>query len=939
MRDWRNGSSVAKWGSQGGPKGHSSDALPPRLLRLELGAPPLIAADRILCRLGNRGGSLAANRLPWECPPLELAMLLVATFSATALSAAALAGTPVDPLHLTASEAAVERGVLGAPPVPDKEPWAAHKSAPADHPGATEGALSGKAVYVSQCHGWKWFDSLGTFSTQRGNLFSTVEDFHNPEGANQYLVQYLENAGARVFTVRERDLNPLMAIADNDGGGYEEEGSSFEDGAAGFADLSPWPRGVDPFGAGTTRRFRANSGDVARWTPEVPEDGVYAVYVSWDSHPDNSTDATYQITHPGGVIERSFDQTVHGSTWQYVETLWLPAGVGGITVELLGDGGPGYLSADAVRLGGGMEDVERYGVTTGRPRWESAALQYTQFNGAPSSVYDAYGDDGDPSTRSRWAAWEHPTGEPAVYLSWHSNAASGTASGTVTYIYEGSYAPVAGSSELGSLLQEELVSVIRTEWDASWNDRGVATAAFSEVNPAFNDEMPAALVELAFHDNPYDASLLKDPAFRRDASRAMMRGIVRYFAAEDGVEPVFLPEAPVDAALLHDATGELELSWAPGMVGEPWGDAPEGYVVFRSSDGRSWDDGTDVGNVTSVVLDADLGETVYARVAARNAGGLSFPSEVVGARRSPAGQAEVLVALGFDRLRESNLPIEEIGLTVGDVVRMDLLRANAFDGVVAHGEAVAAAGWFFESASDTRLADLDLPARSRVLFWNAGEEGSVDTTFTSDHITQVTSFYAAGGALWVTGAEVLWDLDFRGSEADRAFAQGVLGALMERDDAGTESAVGAGILDGIDLSFSEAAGAPYPVEYPDVLASSDGVIASYEGGLGGVAATLGERRSLFGMPFESIGDPESRAAVAAALLPALVEGYTPPEVPDDPGEEDPGDSDRPDVDTGAPGASPPPAEPQGCGCSAAPSPVTGALGLGVLGLLLRRRRR
>ena len=40
--------------------------------------------------------------------------------------------------------------------------------------GVEDGGLSGKAVYLSQCHGWIWFDSLGRFSTQRGNLHDTV---------------------------------------------------------------------------------------------------------------------------------------------------------------------------------------------------------------------------------------------------------------------------------------------------------------------------------------------------------------------------------------------------------------------------------------------------------------------------------------------------------------------------------------------------------------------------------------------------------------------------------------------------------------------------------------------------------------------------------------------------------------------------------------------
>ena len=45
--------------------------------------------------------------------------------------------------------------------------------------------------------------------------------------------------------------------------------------------------GENPFDAGTTRRFPSNGGAVASWIPDVPEDGYYAVYVSWDSDSDN----------------------------------------------------------------------------------------------------------------------------------------------------------------------------------------------------------------------------------------------------------------------------------------------------------------------------------------------------------------------------------------------------------------------------------------------------------------------------------------------------------------------------------------------------------------------------------------------------------------------------------------------------------------------------
>ncbi len=794
-------------------------------------------------------------------------------------------GRPVDP-WVVDGEGALHRLV---DLFPETEPVAEEpgvRSFPVDLPGRAEGFLSDRAVYLSQCHGWIWYDSLGGFSTQRGTVFGTVEDFHNPEGADQYLTRYLENAGAAVFTTKERDLQENLVILDNGAAGYTETGAGFANGLAGFANTAPYPYGEDPFDAGTTRTFPAAGGGKVTWRPNVPADGEYAVYVSWDADAAHAPDAHYRLTHPGGTIDRWFDQTTHGSTWQYVETLWLPAGQS-LTIELLGDSASANarLSADAVRLGGGVGDVTRYGVTTGRPRWEEGAILYTQFNGAPTSVYDPFndGDGSDPTARSKWADWEHPAGEDAVYLSWHSNASggAGTARGTTTYFAGGgpdaplshpaqcATGAIEGSYSLALTVQEELIDVFRSEWEPTWSDRGINEACFSEVSPSNNDDMPAVLVELAFHDNAADTDALKHPRFRRDASRAMYRGIVRYFAERDNVAPVYLPEPP-EAPSLRNTRSGLRLSWSPGPVGAPDGDAADSYVVFTSADGRSWDGGTEVAGTTTLLEAAD-GEVIYARVAARNAGGLSFPAEVVGARRSPEGAAPVLVVGAFDRLDRGMLRTEDLGGSLGVLSRMDLGRMNRRDLVVAHGEAVADAGWFFDSAADEALTDL---TPWDVVVWATGEESTSDETFSATQQALVEDLILAGGSLWASGAEILWDLDDRGSATDQAFAANVLGATLQSDDAGTDVVDGVGPLAGVGpLDFGDA---PYPVEYPDVLSSAGTVIATYAGG-DPAAVWDGSSVALFGFPFDAIRDEVSRAEVAERILPALAPNVTPPE--------------------------------------------------------------
>lgn len=829
------------------------------------------------------------------------------------------------------------------PPVRDEGPGVLRVSG--DNPGESTGFLSGRAVYVSQCHGYIWFDSLGRFSTQRGIAFRTVEDYHNPEGADQFLVRYLENAGARVFTARERDINPLSALADNDGVGYTEVGAGFADGSAGFAESGPYPYGANPFDAGTTRTFPADGGGVATWQPDVPEDGVYAVYLSWDANPAHASDAHYRLTHPGGVIDRRYDQQVHGSTWQYVETLWLTRGAS-LTVELLADSAEAgaLLSADAVRIGGGMDDVTRHGTSSGRPRWETGAIQYTQYNGAPSPVYDPYGDgttdDGgsDPSSRSTWAAWEHPSGEDAVYLSWHSNAATGTARGTITY-YGGPCDPVAGSADLAASVQGELMDAITTLWDPDWYDRGVGSSCFSEVSSELNGEMPSILVELAFHDNVDDAAHLKHPVFRDDASRAMARGIVRYFAERDGVAPAFQPEPPEGLQVVHDADGTLVASWVPGISGAPFGDPAQSWVLYTSADGLAWDSGTPVtGTSTPVVAEPD--HAVWVRVAAVNAGGTSFPSRVVGARRSASGVAPILVVDAFDRQDTGLLDAEDVpGL--GTVERMDLLRMNRGDAAVAHGQAISGAGWPFDTVSDEALGALDLSPYALVV-WATGQESTVDESFSDDQQALLRAYVEAGGALWASGSEILWDLDAYGSDTDRAFATDVLGALLESDASASDLVVAEGLLGGVGpLDFGVDAGSPYPVGYPDVLASDRPVIARY--GDGGVAGVLGGNVALFGFPFECIGDPVSRADAAAALIAALLPGLDPPTAttPVDTGAPPTGTTDDPDPST--PGEDGPlrPSEraelvESGCGCATGGS-AGGWLLPGLVGLLWRRR--
>jgi MYXO-CTERM domain-containing protein len=399
----------------------------------------------------------------------------------------------------------------------------------------------------------------------------------------------------------------------------------------------------------------------------------------------------------------------------------------------------------------------------------------------------------------------------------------------------------------------------------------VKTAAFAEVNPTRNGEMPSALLEWAFHDLESDVALMLEPEFRQDTARALYRAIVRYFAERDGHAAVFLPEAPVGVAALQEVPGTVALSWSAGPVGDPYGDAPTGYRAYHSVDGRSWDNGVAVDGL-SHTLEIDPGQHFF-RVAALNAGGASFASEIVGIRSTPDPVQPVLIVAAFDRQQASMLPWEPVGRAVGDVRRMDLSRMNQFDIAVAHGRALKALGWGFDTISDERLGDVDL-SQYKVVIWAAGEESTADESFSHAQQAAIRSYVEGGGRLIVSGAEILWDLDERGDAQDRSFAAEVLGASLADDNSGSTQVTGAGILAGLVLDFAESDGAPYPVEFPDVLSASGSPLAVY--GTGDLAGVLTGNVALFGFPLETIGSEAARSEALGAVLQALVPDYTVP---------------------------------------------------------------
>jgi hypothetical protein len=748
--------------------------------------------------------------------------------------------------------------------------------------GQPQGALSGKAVYVSAGHGWQWSGSA--WRVQRAPYPTPpyagpiIEDHNNAEAVNQYLLQYLWNAGAAVFPVRERDMNAAEVIVDNDAPGpgahYSETGAWITGGTTGYLGLT-YRYATSVAGAPTA---------TAVWTATLPADGQYAVYVWYRQGSNRAPDTRYTVRHAGGETSVVVNQRVHGNTWHYIGAYGFRAGEEArVTLTNQSSIAGQAVIADAVRFGGGVFDDLASVVTTtatsapNKPWWEVAAFYQVQRMGLNPYDWPSFND---VVARPLYARWEHAgSGDDAVYVSWHTNGYDGTARGTMSIIYNGEVVtrPVTpGSAELRDAIHNELLHDVRVGWDPTWPG-DTRSMNLGELRELWDDDpavrMPGALIEIAYHDNPNDADALKEPAFEMLAARAIYQGIVRYFEQRDSVDLTLLPEPPTHLVVQNVGSGQVRVSWFPSPIDSLGlvGDAATGYRVYTSTDGIGWSNGVTVTATTAYTLTGfPIGQLVFVRVTAANAGGESLPTETLAARVED--EAGVLLVNGFDRLNRTML-VPETDPVEGYNMRMLLDRMNRYDYAIQHGDAIS---YPFDSASNEALQAGRVSLGDYGLVdWILGEESTLNETLNAAEQALLSGFLNGGGALFISGSEIGWDLDYWGSVTDRAFYNGYLRADYAGDDAGTYqvSPAGGSIFDGLP-SFRFDMPGMYDPDYPDRLTPLGGAVAAlaYQGGVGGTAAIQYangcQRLVYFGFPFETIW-PGERPAVMGRVLDYL----------------------------------------------------------------------
>jgi len=571
--------------------------------------------------------------------------------------------------------------------------------------------LQNRHLALWQSHGYYYEQKLLRWEWQRARIFQTVEDLYTQSYVLPFLVPMLENAGAVVMLPRERDCQVNEVIVDNDSSlpGYFESSVSaiwLNSALPGFKNVKDtYLSGENPFTSGTARTvtgLRKGNQSSAVWTPDIPESGEYAVYVSYQSFPNSSENAVYTVHHTGGATKFRVNQKMGGGTWIYIGTFKFNKGSNSkYFVELSNSSVKKgeVVTADAVKFGGGMGNIARKPaetgselnrpssstepikkivvpidvnpITSGYPRYAEGARYWLQWAGFSDTIYspnkNANDYNDDYMSRGRWVnvlcGGSKSNPEEAglnipidLAFAFHTDAGTtlndsiiGTL-GIYTRFSNGedkfpTGEPRFNNRYLTDMVQSQIVEDIRATYEPIWQRRSIWDRSYSESR---TPKVPAMLLEFLSHQNLADMRYGLDPNFRFTVSRAIYKGMLKYLNYSQGKEYLVQPLPVKNFAATLD-NGAVKLVWkeVPDSL-EPSA-KPAKYVVYTRVDDGGFDNGRVVSDNT-FSTEIEKGKIYSFKVTAANGGGESFPSEILSVYQAPIEKGKVLIVNGFDRI-------------------------------------------------------------------------------------------------------------------------------------------------------------------------------------------------------------------------------------------------------------------------------------------------
>ena len=479
-------------------------------------------------------------------------------------------------------------------------------------PYSAQQGLDGKHIALWGSHGIYYVQAYRMWKWQRARLWTTIEDLYTSSYTMPFLVPMLENAGAVVLQPRERDTQLHEVIVDDS---QLSEGITPAEGSGWGRPIKPLLEGDNPFAMGGYSTVK----NQARYTPNLPEAGEYAVYVSYKSMPKSNPQAEYTVVHKGVSTTYHVNQQMGGGTWIYLGTFDFGTDVNSNYVTLTHKGKQ-ITTTDAIKFGGGWGSVARYphpeigdddfytkkdthsqevvtdsskhianqafATTSGYPRYIEGARYWLQYAGIPDSVYNYTGSKNDYtddfSCRGRWV--NYLAGGSAAYpdgpglnipvnmsVAFHSDAGCYPTDKLVgTFMFytlydddkETTY-PAGGdricNRDYADYIQTQIVEDIRQTMMPTWQKRHLMHKSMSETR---NPKVPSTIIELLSHHNYYDMTFGLDPKFKFIVSRAIYKGMLRFIHQTTGTPYVVQPLPVQEMNVSYANNDTLNIRWA-----------------------------------------------------------------------------------------------------------------------------------------------------------------------------------------------------------------------------------------------------------------------------------------------------------------------------------------------------------------------------------------
>ena len=744
-------------------------------------------------------------------------------------------------------------------------------------PYSAKQGLDGKHIALWGSHGQYFHQPTESWRWQRAKVWSTVEDLYTTSYTMPFLVPMLENAGAVVVQPRERDTQTYEQVLDDSQATLKGQWAIGE-GTGWANPTTHLLEGDNPFTKGRyiveVKCDEKNKSEVI-YTPTLPA-GEYAVYVNYKTLPNSSNKAQYTVMHKGQKTTFSVNQQMGGGTWVYLGTFAFDSDQQHNYVSVAAAAnGKEVVSTDAVKFGGGMGSIARYkqpdsfenvpssqelpegdavmidsvellanqanAITSGLPRYIEAARYWMQYSGIPDSIYNYTNSKNDYvddyAARGIWVNYlaggsaANPK-EAGLKIPLHMSLAFHTDAGVkkdmigTLIIYKdhddnkNKTYPTGKSRivarDLADYMQTQIVNDMRAVYAPEWTRRQLNNSSYAE---ARHPKVPAVLLELLSHQNMTDMQYGLDPRVRFTISRAMYKSILRFMHEQYGTEYVVQPLPVNSMAMTMEARSQTRGAQSVKITWQATEDAleptatPTYYIVYTRTNDGDWDNGVRV-TTPQYTFTPEKGTRYDIRVAAGNAGGISFQSETLSAYVAPEEKGQVLIINGFTRvsgpewwqdsiyggIRPAShaVPYGKGVNYIGEVYDFDSRNewktddncgwgmchsdhmnhptvGNTFDYPAMHGRVLAEMGYSYvttsvaalDSIADYDLVDVILGKQKTVIMGN-------DTSFhcmPANLQHALTHYLQHGGRLLLSGAHIASDMQ---TKQDAAFTKNQL---------------------------------------------------------------------------------------------------------------------------------------------------------------------